>query len=66
MSEYVIATAPLFMPGSRARAHNKGDRVLAEHAKKYGWEPYTVGESTKAAAEVTADVTPEPAPAPRK
>lgn len=58
--KYVTATEPLFLegPGGSVRAHNPGDRVLADHAKAYGWDKQVAGEDTKAAAEARATSAP--------
>lgn len=47
MAQKLIATRPLFI--GRARAHNVGDEVPADHVERYGWADGVARPGTKAA-----------------
>jgi hypothetical protein len=49
------------IPLGEALAYTRGQRVEADAVKDNGWEDLVVGENTKEARQIAADITGQPA-----
>lgn len=53
------------IPWGGVNAYTRGQRVEADAVKANGWEDYVVGEGTKEARAIHADITGQPAEEPQ-
>jgi hypothetical protein len=64
VTTYVIAKSDI--PVGGVLAYTRGQKVDAEAVKANGWEDYVVGENTKEARAIIAEITGQSEPEPDK